>query len=393
MNQPALPAYLQNLAVPNLSDRAFVGLGSVLPPHISIRGNRFTLVDSSGLEEPVNSVYLDVAIADIAEVVCKTYFEYEWEPGSKEPPTCFSANGIAPSREAVTPQSRTCAECPKNVRGSAVSKMSGAAIKACRDEKWLAVIVVGYPKDMIFRLVLTPGSFTNWRAYAERFRGQQVAVNHVICRLAFEAGVNGVLTFAIPQDVPTGGWLDERSAQLVVKAVSSKATDKYVGRDDVPRQLAAPPPTQATAAPAEAQPAGFSMPSPTGPFAQPQAPAASSAAFPSMQAAPQQTQTAPPAQAASPSSLPAGGQAPRRQRRTKAEMEAARAGQPAVGGQPPAPQLTTAPVTGGFTPAPFRPAEPPAASATGANGPAFGMSTGVAPNPELQATLASVLGK
>ena len=385
MNQPALPAYLQNMNVPNLSERAFVGLGSVMPPHISIRGNRFTLVDSSGNEEAVNTIHLDVAIADMSEVVCKTYFKNEWDPASKDPPMCFSANGIAPSREAINPQSHTCAECPKNVRGSAVSKMSGAAIKACRDEKWIAVIVVGYPKDMLFRLVLTPGSFTNWRSFAERFRGQQVTFQHVITRLSFEAGVNGVLTFSIPQEVPTGGWLDERTAQLVVKAVGSKATDKYVGRDDVPRQLSAPveiAQAPLSAAQPTAQPGpGFSMPSPSGPFAPPQAPAALSAASPSTPTAPPQTQIAPPAQAASPSE----GQG-RRQRRTKAEMEAARAGQPAVQ-QAPAAQPSAA---GGFTPAPFRPAEP-----AQANGPApqFGMSTGVTPNPELQATLADMFNK
>jgi hypothetical protein len=186
-----LPAHLANRQRRNLTEKAVAGLGSLLPPHISIQGNTFTLIDAGGAEKPAGAT-LDAIILDVSDVTCKKYFDKAWEPGSNEPPTCFSANGVAPSRDAVTPQSRTCAECPHNVRGSKISAISGAAIKACRDEKWLALLIptVG---DMLFQLVLTPGSFDNWKTYNKKFEGQGIDLNDVVTKLGFVAKTNGVI--------------------------------------------------------------------------------------------------------------------------------------------------------------------------------------------------------
>jgi hypothetical protein len=233
----ALPDYLQKTSLPRLSDRATEGMGSAMPPHISIRNNDLTLVDATGEETSVDTKFLDVAIIDFSDVLCKRYMDptKPWTPDSKDPPLCWSSNGIGPSREAIQPQAPTCQQCPNNVRGSAVSKLSGASVKACRDEKFLAVIIAGYD-DLIFRLVLTPGSFKNWISYSEKFKKQPFDMRDVTTRLQFEKDVNGVLTF-----VPTG-WLTPDMTALRNKLVTSKATDGIVGRLDQPIQgtLAAP---------------------------------------------------------------------------------------------------------------------------------------------------------
>jgi hypothetical protein len=194
-----LPDYLQKTQLPRLSDRATEGMGSSMPPHVSIRGNDFTLVDQSGEEHTVETKHLDVAVIDLGDVMAKLYYGgKDWTPDSKDPPLCWSANGIAASKEAVEPQNAAggyqCNSCEWNRRGSAISKLSGASIKACRDEKWLAVLVDGY-KDMIFQLRITPGSFQNWKAYAEKFNKQPFDLRDVTTRLQFEKDKNGVLTF------------------------------------------------------------------------------------------------------------------------------------------------------------------------------------------------------
>ena len=226
-----LPVHLQKSQLPRLSDRATEGMGSAMPPHISIRNNDLTLVDAAGEETSVDTKFLDVAIIDFSDVLCKRYMDptKPWTPDSKDPPLCWSSNGIGPSRESIQPQAPTCQQCPNNVRGSAVSKLSGASVKACRDEKFLAVIIAGYD-DLIFRLVLTPGSFKNWISYSEKFKKQPFDMRDVITRLQFEKDVNGVLTF-----VPTG-WLTPDMTALRNKLVTSKATDGIVGRLDQPIQ-------------------------------------------------------------------------------------------------------------------------------------------------------------
>src|ERR1700722_3521210 len=235
MADMTLPAHLQKAQLPRLSDRATEGMGSAMPPHISIRGNEFTLVDASGEETSIDTKHLDVAIIDLGEVMSKLYYGNEWTPDSKDPPICWSANGIGPSKEAMTPQAPTCQQCPNNIRGSAVSKLSGASIKACRDEKWLAVIIDGY-KDMIFQFRVTPGSFKNWSAYSEKFKKQPFDIRDVITRMQFEKDKNGVVTFT------PANWLTPDMTALRNKLVTSKATDGIVGRLDQPIQgaLAAP---------------------------------------------------------------------------------------------------------------------------------------------------------
>lgn len=341
-----LPDYLKPLTnAPSLAARAAEGIGSSLPPHISIGGNQFALIDVTGAEIPVDTKWLDVCVVDRSDVTCKMFFGKDWEPGATDMPLCFSMNGIAPSVDAAEPQARTCAECPKNVRGSATSKMSGKAVKACRDEIKLAFVIPpfmseGKPVDlaMLLQFTLTPGSFTNWRAYVEKFKGQQFDLRHVVTRLTFERDKSGVVEFNVRPYVQGGPapWIDQATAVLVQKALESKATDLLVGRLDRPRggELPAPAPQQQIAAPAQLVPSSNVV-----------------------------GETA-----------PAG-----RRRRTKAEMEAARATE--------APQAQ--PLASGFAPAPFRPADPPPAGTPQAP---FGIASAPPPDPGMQQTLNDIFG-
>jgi hypothetical protein len=242
MADMTLPAHLQKAQLPRLSDRATEGMGSAMPPHISIRGNEFTLVDAAGEETSIETKHLDAAIVDMSDVMCKLFYDNAWTPDSKDPPICWSANGVGPSKEAMQPQAQTCQQCPNNIRGSAVSKLSGASIKACRDEKWLAVIIDGY-KDLIFQFRVTPGSFKNWSAYSEKFKKQPFDIRDVITRMQFEKDKNGVVTFT------PANWLTPDMTALRNKLVTSKATDGIVGRLDQPIQGALVAPQYATDVP------------------------------------------------------------------------------------------------------------------------------------------------
>lgn len=365
----ALPAYLQNGPAKNINEVALLGIGSSLPPHVSIRGNTFTLVDASGATQSAGAV-LDVNIADLSDVICKQYYADKWSPDSNEPPVCWSANGLAPSREALEPQSPTCADCRHNVRGSAVSALSGAAIKACRDEKWLAILIPSIPQVQ-FQLRLTPGSFKTWQSYVKTAEGSNTQISDVLTRISFQAGVNGVLVFQAVN------YIDEATAKLRNMAYEKKSFDVLVGRNDRPIQamLAAPSapanPMLAQPAPAAAPFAATASPAPQTGFAQ------LVAALQPVEATPQ-----------------------RRRRRTQAEIAADNAAQ----GQP---AQNNAPAI-----APFRPQAPSDQSVAPATNPGFlqgapqgngaapaapaaqfGIAPGVAPNPEITQALDGLFGK
>lgn len=236
MSNMQLPAHLQGRVASGVAARAVEGMGSSLPPHISIRGNRFTFVDASGNEaQPMLS--FDGYVVDVSDHMNKRYYEYEYDQSAQsyEPPTCWSSNGIGPSREASKPQAMTCESCSQNVRGSARSKMSGAAIKACRDERWIAVINPAFG-NMVFQLVITPGSFKNWRAFIAQIENYKVEPAWVQTRFQFEDKQNGVLTFTMIN------WTPPEALAVIDAALAEKRTDAIVGRLDQPRTMALPAP-------------------------------------------------------------------------------------------------------------------------------------------------------
>lgn len=368
-----LPAHLANRQSHNIAEKAVVGLGAAIPPHISIRGNTFTAVDAAGNEAPIGAL-LDIVVVDSAEQPAKRYYKNKWTPDSNEPPTCWSSNGVVPDAAATERQARTCAECAQNERGSAVSAMSGVAIKACRDEKWLAVLLPQWPQ-MLFQLVVTPGSFKNWQSFAKNF-GNGVDISDVITRVSFQPQVNGVLVFEIlgyAQNNPQ--YITQDILGVLEAAWAENKTDALVGRSE---QVALPAPIQTqTVLPAVGQPLPQQQPAPFVPAAAPAA------------AQPSQTQVAP-AQFAG-VSQPEAAQQPRRRRRTAAEM--AQANTPQTGFASPAAQQP-APFAPQAQPAPFMPSMAPAQpAAPQGNGAQFGIQPGAAPNPELAQMLQGVFGK
>jgi hypothetical protein len=378
MNAPQLPAYLQNKTRTNLNAVATACIGGAMPNHISIRGNQFTLIDEAGNKMPLGPV-MDGTVVDIADHIAKQYYEEDWRDGSDNPPDCWSMNGIGPSRESVKPQARTCGECQWNVRGSDTSKLSGKPIKACRDEKPVALLLPAYP-NMLFRLVLPPGSFKNWASFTKQFVGG-IDVSDVLIRFGFEPQKNGVLTFAV------NGYIPEQLIPVFNQALAAKATDVLVGRTDVPIALPAPLPNAAALSAVAQQHLGDAREQSANP------------AFGGQPAAPNvaATMSAPVAATTSPSE-PA-----RRHRRTKAEMEADRAKAATTA----APQQAPFPVNQPLTPASFgatpasaqktAPAEFGSGQATPAaqvsqQPAAFGIQNGADPNvdPQLAAMLASL---
>jgi hypothetical protein len=223
----------------SLATVAAANLGRPMPPRLSIDGNRFTLIDSAGNERPHNLLTLDIVIIDLNDHTSKMYWGKEYNPNDTgDIPICWSDNGEAPSVQAQSPQSLKCMTCPHNAIGSAISKFTGAKIKACVDMKKVAFIVPG--EQGIYLMTIKPGSFKNWSAYVNMLAGQKsnthpggVELYEVITQLAFES--QGVLKFS-----PVG-WskLDEAQA-----AFDRGVTPEIVGANDQPwqGQLAGPQP-------------------------------------------------------------------------------------------------------------------------------------------------------
>ena len=335
-----LPAYLQSRAAPKLAENLASHLGAGTPPHLSIEDNRFTLIDGNGAEDPVETFdksgpYVDCVIVDALERMSRIYYDrpYDKKAATYEPPACWSDNGLTASRNASRPQngpSFRCDTCPMAVWGSKISNASGKEIKACADLQKLAIVLPG--DDVTFLLRVPPASLKNLRAYIAKFNGQAADVSDVLTRISFES--QGILKFdAI-------SYIDEESYKRREALRTAKATDGLVGRTDLPREAALPPPAAVTQIAAQPVPEQGHP----APFVPAGAPPAALPSTPAPQAAP----AAPAAEQA----------APRRRRRTQAEMAAAQPQAPTA-----APPVAPAPAM-----APFRPEaqaqQPPPANAS-----------------------------
>jgi len=223
-----LPIHLQNRQRRDLVGAALGGLNTGSPPHISIAGNRFTLVDDAGNEKPIQTLYLDVCVIDANQSVSKIYFDprIPYEPGgdNSNPPLCWSDNGVGASAQASSPQNTSCQLCPHNAWGSATSKATGKPTKACNDVKKLAVLVPGI--EMVFLLRVPPASLKNLAKYTQTLAGHGVDLPDAVTRLEFES--QGVLKFS-----PVG-YVDASTAALTDKVIAAKGTDLLVGRNDRP---------------------------------------------------------------------------------------------------------------------------------------------------------------
>lgn len=272
-----LPAHLANRQRRDLVGATLGGLNTGSPPHISIAGNRFTLVDDAGNEKALNTLNLDVCIIDANPSVSKIYFDPSkpYTPGgdNSSPPICWSDNGIGASAQAPQPQHTSCQICPHNAWGSAKSKATGADTKACNDVKKLAVLVPGM--DMVFLLRVPPASLKHLAKYTQTISGHGVDLPDAITRIEFES--QGILKFT-----PVG-YVDEATAALSEKIWASNSTEQLVGKTDRPFQGALPgpketyaaqaqqlppPPAQRAPAPALAPAPAFAQAAPADPFGQ-----------------------------------------------------------------------------------------------------------------------------
>lgn len=283
-DQLPVPTHLLRRQGRNLTATAVQGLGSAAPPRVSLRQNRFWLVDSAGNVTPINQFSLDVVIVDINPAVSKAYYDTEYDPQASEhaAPACWSDNGVGPSASAQKPQASTCAMCPMNQWGSDRSRVTGKETKACTDSKKIAVIVPGGP-ETLYLLQVPPASLKHLRAYAMTLSassvgGRAVDMSDVLTRLSFDPTVQGVLNF---QAV---GWIDEGTAAKLDQLDQQPETTGFItGTNDVVRTapIAAPQalpglpqglaPALPAPAPVAAQPA-FTPP-PAAPLPVPENPA------------------------------------------------------------------------------------------------------------------------
>jgi hypothetical protein len=230
--QTQLPAHLRATDLTAFNDEAKSGIGSgfMSPPRISTRGSAFRLVidgvettlmrkDEEG--NKVKASGINVVVVGTNRGKYKTYYGgKKYDPAAEgEAPICYSYDGETPSPHASTPQCATCAACPNNVFGSAVTEQ-GNKTRACSDNKLIAVIDTsaitnkmepGTLQGNVYQMKVPPTGLsrnketrkaapddnTSWLEFVELMNNLptpegtvKVAIPYVSVRLSFDVNAN-----------------------------------------------------------------------------------------------------------------------------------------------------------------------------------------------------------
>lgn len=294
-----VPAHLaQRVGVPSILSQSLsggIGGGVESTARISIKGSRFRIAEG-GTETVLDSTTLDVVVVGANPRLSKTWYAKAWTPESEpSSPDCFSLDGVGPDAQATEPQNDLCASCPQNAWGSKITPQ-GKQIKACSDQKRLAVVSADDPTGPIYLLQVTPAALQGLGKYQKELSLRGIPAEIVRTRVSFDTDASfPKLKFDF------GGFLDADTQQEVDKLFGSEEVRQITGElrtsaaPAVPK-IAAPQQVAPRPAPVAAQP----EPAPTPVAEEPAAPkrgfgAPKKAATPAPQAkaTPAATATAP----------------------------------------------------------------------------------------------------
>lgn len=183
-----IPAHLANRlnTASNLASSIGAGLGSGGGfPRISLKGSRFRVMEG-GTESVIPELTLDVVIVGANPALAKVFYNKEWSK-DEEPtsPDCQSSDGIRPDADSPHPQADSCAGCKHNQWGSKIAQ-NGQKLKACADQKRLAVVAADDPGGPIYQLLVKPASLKGLNQYHKELQRLGIPAEIVCTKLSFD---------------------------------------------------------------------------------------------------------------------------------------------------------------------------------------------------------------
>lgn len=192
-------------------------------PRISIKGGRFRIVEG-GNETILDTTKLDVIIVGANPRLSKAWYSKAWSKEAEPTaPDCFSLDGIGPHTDSTNPQNDLCASCPHNAWGSKVTD-SGQQIKACPDQKRLAVVAADDPSGPIYLLQVTPAALKGLNAYQKELSMRGFSPEIVKTRITFDTDASfPKIMFGF------GGFIDDQDQATVDTLFGSQSVREITG--------------------------------------------------------------------------------------------------------------------------------------------------------------------
>lgn len=182
-----LPAHLREVEVDETT-KALMGGGGGMK-RISIEGGVWRML-VNGKEVAQNEERaMNVVIVAAAPKVARTFYAGVYKKGVASAPDCWSADGEVPDSKARNPQSKTCKDCPQNIKGSGQGDS-----RACRFSQRLAVVLENDIDGDVYQLTLPSqsifgeGQAGKWplQTYAKMIGSKGVPITSVVTEMRFD---------------------------------------------------------------------------------------------------------------------------------------------------------------------------------------------------------------
>ena len=201
-------------------------------PRISIKGSRFRIVED-GTETVLDQTALDTVIVGANPRLSKNFYAKAYDPDAEPSgPDCFSMDGVRPDPSIAEPVNDLCASCPKNAWGSKIGPQ-GQQLKACADQKRLAVIAADDPEGPVYLLQVTPAALKGLKIFQKELERRGIPPETVKTRITFDTSASFpklVFKFGGFLDAETQATVDPLFDSPEVRAV----TAEFVGETPTP---------------------------------------------------------------------------------------------------------------------------------------------------------------
>lgn len=223
-----LPSHLRRGTLSPLT-KSLMGGGN--NKRISIDNNVFTML-VGGQPVAVNEDRaMNIIIVRAAEHNTRSYYGSQYEKGVKSRPLCWSDNSITPNEAVKSPQHRTCAGCPQDIKGSGQGDS-----RACRYSRRLAVLLASDIEGDIYAMNINASSLfaqgegrkMGLQQYARFLGGHGIEVNAVVTEMRFDTSANMKLVFSAVRPLEESEWnavLARMDDQAAIDAVTMTVAD------------------------------------------------------------------------------------------------------------------------------------------------------------------------
>ena len=183
-----LPAHLKTADLDETT-KALMGDTGGGSKRISIEGGVWRLL-INGKEVAIKEERsLNVVIVAASSKVSRTFYAGVYKKGQSGPPDCWSPNGDFPDASIENPQSKSCATCPQNIKGSGQGDS-----RACRYSQRIAVVLDNDIGGDVFQLTLPAtsifgeGEAGKWplQMYAKMIGAKGVPITAVVTEMRFD---------------------------------------------------------------------------------------------------------------------------------------------------------------------------------------------------------------